>query len=165
MASFSQTWLHVPGANYGANPNNQINTLNESTEWSAKLSGSYQMKYEILASANYEIRSGTPFQRTVLASGGVTIPTIVVAVEPPGSRYYDNLHLLDARVRKEFRLASNHKAGIGVDIFNLLNKSTVTSVTAQSGASYGRVTTAAGNTTTLPFLPGRNVQITVNYSF
>jgi outer membrane receptor protein involved in Fe transport len=68
-------------------------------------------------------------------------------------------------VRKEFRLASNHKAGIGVDVFNLLNKSTVTSVTAQSGASYGRVTTVAGNTTTLPFLPGRNVQVTVNYSF
>jgi hypothetical protein len=165
MASFSRTWLHVPGANYGANPNNQINTLNESTEWSGKLSGSYEFKYEILASANYEIRSGAPFQRTVLASGGVTIPTLVVAVEPPGSRYYDNLHLLDARVRKEFRLASNHRAGIGVDVFNLLNKSTVTSVTAQSGASYGRVTTAAGNTTTLPFLPGRNVQVTVNYSF
>ena len=97
--------------------------------------------------------------------GGLTIPTIVVAVEPLGSRYYDNLHLLDARVHKEFRLSSNHKAGIGVDVFNLLNKSTVTSVTTRSGASFGRVTTAAGNTTTLPFLPGRNVQITVNYSF
>jgi hypothetical protein len=165
MASFSRTWLNAPGANYGANPNNQINTLNKSTEWSSKISGSYELKYEILASANYEIRSGTPFQRTVLASGGVTIPTIVIAVEPPGSRYYDNLHLLDTRVRKEFRLSSNHRAGIGVDIFNLLNKSTVTSVTAQSGASYGRVTTAAGNTATLPFLPGRNVQITFNHSF
>ena len=123
------------------------------------------MKYEVLASVNYEIRSGAPWQRTVLASGGVTIPTIVVAVDPLGSRYYDNLHLLDARVRKEFRLVANHKAGIGVDVFNLLNKSTVTSITTQSGASFGRATTAAGNTATLPFLPGRNVQITMNYSF
>ena len=42
-------------------------------------------------------------------------------------------------------------------MFNLLNKNTVTSITTQSGASFGRVTTAAGNTTTLPFLPGRDV--------
>ena len=68
-------------------------------------------------------------------------------------------------MRKEFGLTSRHRAGIGVDVFNLLNKSTVTSITTQSGASFGRVTTAAGNTTTLPFLPGRNVQFTVNYSF
>ncbi len=165
MASFSRTWIHAPGTNYGANPNLQINTINQSSEWSSKMSGSYEMKYEVLASVNYEIRSGAPFQRTVLASGGVTIPTIVVAVDPLGSGYYNNLHLLDGRIRKEFRVAANHKAGIGVDVFNLLNKNTITSVTAQSGASYGRVTTAAGNTTTLPFLPGRNVQITVNYTF
>jgi hypothetical protein len=165
MASFSRTWLNAPGANSGANPNLQINTLNRSTEWSSKASGSYQMRFDVLASVNYEIRSGAPWQRTVLASGGVTVPTIVIAVDPLGSRYYDNLHLLDGRVRKDFRLFSNHKAGIGIDVFNLLNKSTVTSITTQSGASFGRVTTAAGNTTTLPFLPGRNVQFTFNYSF
>jgi hypothetical protein len=62
-------------------------------------------------------------------------------------------------------LFSNHKVGVGVDVFNLLNKNTVTSITTQSGSSFGRVTTAAGNTTTLPFLPGRDVQFTVNYTF
>jgi hypothetical protein len=165
MASYSRTRLHAPGANAGASPNAQINTLNNSTEWSSKASGSYQMKFDILASVNYEIRSGTPLQRTVLFSGGTTIPTIVVPVEPIGSRYYDNLHLLDGRIRKDFHLVSNQKAGIGIDVFNLLNKNTVTSVTTRSGATYGVVTTAAGNTTTLPFLPGRNIQFTVNYSF
>jgi outer membrane receptor protein involved in Fe transport len=79
--------------------------------------------------------------------------------------YYDNLHLLDARVRKDFRIYGNHRAAIGVDIFNLLNKNTVTSANLRSGATYGQVLTAAGNTATLPFLPGRNVQITANYSF
>jgi hypothetical protein len=165
MASYSRTQIHAPGANAGASPNQQINTLNNSVEWSSKVAGSYQMPFEVLASVNYEIRSGAPLQRTVLMSGGTTIPTLAVAVDPLGSRYYDNLHLLDGRLRKDFHIHSNHKAGIGVDVFNLLNKNTVTSVTTRSGATYGVVTTAPGNTATLPFLPGRNVQITVNYSF
>jgi hypothetical protein len=165
MASYSRTRLHVPGPNGGANPNLQIFTLNNTHEWSIKASGSYQLPLDVLASVNYELRSGAPWQRTVLASGGVTIPTIVVPVEPLGAHYYDNLHLLDGRVRKDFRLFSNHKVGVGVDVFNLLNKNTVTSITTQSGSSFGRVTTAAGNTTTLPFLPGRDVQFTVNYTF
>jgi hypothetical protein len=165
MGSYSRTWIHAPGANAGANPNNQIFTLNQSTEWSAKASGSYQMRYDVLASINYEVRSGAPWQRTVLFSGGTTIPTIVLPVEPLGSRYFDNLHLLDGRVRKEFRLFRNHKVAVGLDVFNLLNKNTVTSITTQSGPNFGRVTSAAGNTQTLPFLPGRNVQFTLNYSF
>jgi hypothetical protein len=165
MTSYSRTRLHVPGANANANPNNQINTLNSSVEWNFKASGSYELKYGLLTSVNYELRSGAPWQRTVLLSGGTTIPTQVVNVDPYDVSYYDNLHLLDARVRKDFRIYGNHKGAIGVDIFNLLNKNTVTSANLRSGATYGQVLTAAGNTATLPFLPGRNVQITANYSF
>jgi hypothetical protein len=165
MASYSRTRLNTPGNNAGASPNAQIFSLNNTKEWSAKASGSYQMRFDLLVSVNYELRSGAPWQRTVLATGGVTIPNLAVAVEPLGARYYDNLHLLDGRVRKEFRLFSNQKFGIGLDVFNLLNKNTVTSITTRSGASFGVVTTAAGNTTTLPFLPGRNGQFTLNYSF
>ncbi len=120
---------------------------------------------DVLASINYEVRSGAPWQRTVLFSGGTTIPTIVLPVEPLGSRYFDNLHLLDGRVRKELRLFANHRVALGVDVFNLLNKNTTTSITTQSGPNFARVTSAAGNTQTLPFLPGRNVQFTLNYSF
>jgi hypothetical protein len=165
MTSYSRTRLHAPGANATANPNNQINTLNTSVEWNFKASGSYELKYGVLTSVNYEIRSGAPWQRTVLLSGGVTIPTQVVNVDPYDVSYYDNLHLLDARVRKDFRIYGNHKGAIGVDIFNLLNKNTVTSANLRSGSTYGYVLTAAGNTATLPFLPGRNVQITANYAF
>ena len=57
------------------------------------------------------------------------------------------------------------KTHIGFDVFNLLNVNTVTSITTRSGATYGLTTTAAGNTTTLPFMPGRNVQFTLNFTF
>ena len=165
LVSYSYTKLHVPGVNADANPNLGIFTLNNTAEWDAKASGSYQMPFGVLASLNYELRSGLPWQRTALLSGGVTIPTLLVAVEPLGAHRYDNLHLLDVRVRKDFQLVAKHKIGVGVDAFNLLNRNTATSITTQSGASYQRVTTASGNTATLPFLPGRDVQFTLNYSF
>jgi hypothetical protein len=165
LLSYSYTKLKVPGVNAGANPNLGIFTLNNTAEWDAKASGSYQMPFGVLASINYELRSGLPWQRTALLSGGVTIPTILVGVEPLGAHQYDNLNLLDVRARKAFRVFGTQKAEVGVDVFNLLNLSTVTSITTQSGASYGRVTTASGNTATLPFLPGRDVQFTFNYSF
>ena len=98
--------------------------------------------------------------RTVVGAG----PVVGAEVEPLGAHYYDNVHLLDARARKDFRYR-NHRLALGVDVFNLLNVNTVTSITTRSGATYGLTTTAAGNTTTLPFMPGRNVQFTLNYTF
>jgi hypothetical protein len=165
LLSYSYTKLYVPGANAGTNPNNAIFTLNNTAEWNVKASGSYEMPFGVLTSVNYELRSGLPWQRTAFLNGGATIPTLLVGVEPLGAHRYDNLNLLDFRIRKDFQLFRTHKAGFGVDIFNLLNLSTVTSINPVSGSSYERVTTASGNTATLPFLPGRDVQFTFNYSF
>ena len=162
LASYSRTRLNVPAGT--ANPNQQTFGDNRTTEWSVKASGSYQIPFDVLASINYELRNGSPWQRTVLFRGGIEIPTIALPVEPLGAHRYDNVHLLDGRVRKDFRLRT-HRLGAGVDVFNLLNVNTVTSITTRSGSSFGVTTTAPGNTTTLPFVPGRNVQFTVNYSF
>jgi len=167
MASFSYTRLRAQGLNVAgavATPNTRFLGDNNTREWSAKASGAYQLPFDVLASVNYELRSGAPWQRTVLFRGGVEIPTIVLPVEPLGARYYDNIHLLDARARKEFRYRA-HRLALGVDVFNLLNINTVTSITTRSGPAFGRVTTAPDNTATLPFIPGRNVQFTLNYTF
>ena len=163
--SYSYTKLYQPGANSGANPNNQINTLNNTQEWSLKASGSYQLPFGVQASGNLEVRSGNPWQETALFTGGLTIPAIVLPVQPPGAQYYPDLKLLDGRLRKEFRLSGSHRLGIGIDVFNLVNANTVTSINTLYGPTFGHVTTAAGNTATLPFLPGRDLQFVVNYSF
>jgi outer membrane receptor protein involved in Fe transport len=85
-------------------------------------------------------------------------------VEPLGAHHRDDVHLLDARARKEFRFA-NQRVALGVDVFNLLNINTVISNNTRSGPTYNRTLTPAGNTATLPFIPGRNVMLTLNYSF
>ena len=46
----------------------------------------------------------------MLFAGGKTIPSIALPVEPLGGQRRDNLHLLDARVRKEFRFAKQQFA-------------------------------------------------------
>lgn len=165
MASYARTWLHVPPLT--ANPNQAIAAggVNETVEWELKAAGSYQAPFGILASLNYQLRSGNAWQRTVLFRGGRTIPTFVAAVEPLQSHYYEDIHLLDARARKEVRLYGSHKAALGIDVYNLLNINTVTSITTRSGPAFGRVTTTSGKTTDLPFITGRNLQLTLNYAF
>jgi hypothetical protein len=175
LGSYSVTRLHVPPgtgapsstspAVYSPNTSIVNGGINNTTEWNVRGSGSYQAPLGLLMSLNYELRSGAPWFRTVLLSGGKTIPTLAIAAEPLGAEKYANVSLLDSRVRKEFKLGGQ-KVALGVDAFNLLNINTVTSVNTRSGATFGNVVTAiSGNTSALPFIPGRNIQLTVNYSF
>ena len=96
------------------NPNADFNQSDENYEWISKLSGSYRFPYDIQASALFEVRSGEPWARTVLFSGGTTIPTLVMNVEPIGARSYANSHHLDVRVEKAFRLRGEPRAGRAV---------------------------------------------------
>ncbi len=123
------------------------------------------MPYEILVSSHYEYRSGNPWQRTVLFSGGTTIPTLVAAIQPLQGNYYDNVSLLDVRANKTFKLHRHQKVKLGADLYNVFNINNVTSITALSGASFGLVTTTSGKTTQLPFIAGRNLQFNMSYSF
>jgi hypothetical protein len=162
MGSFSLTKLDEPAPR--ANPNQEVFAANNNTEWTAKLSGSYEMPFGLLGSVNYILQQGAPWQRTALLRGGTTIPTIVLPMEPLGARRLDNIHLLDGRVRKVFRFG-RQRIGVGVDVFNLLNINTITTVSNQSGPRFGFSTSQSTQTTNPPFIPGRNVQLNANYSF
>jgi hypothetical protein len=80
MAAYSRTKLDVPAST--ANPNIKLFADNNSTEWTAKASGAYQLPFDILGSVNYELRSGAFWQRTHLFRNGQQIPTMVMPVEP-----------------------------------------------------------------------------------
>jgi hypothetical protein len=162
MGSFSLTEIDDPAPT--ANPNQEIFGANNTTEWTAKLSGSYQLPYGLLGSVNYILQQGAAWQRTALLRGGLTIPTIVVPMERLGARRLDNIHLLDGRIRKAFRFAGQQVA-VGLDVFNLLNVNTITAVSNQSGPRFGFSTSQSTQTTNPPFIPGRNVQLNASYTF
>ncbi|MGH9256125.1 MAG: carboxypeptidase regulatory-like domain-containing protein [Vicinamibacterales bacterium] len=134
----STVWYPVRCAN---NPNQAFNTANNTREWQAKMSGAYNLPYGIAVSGNYGIGSGAPQARQVLFTGGQTIRSIVLNVEPLGTFYLPNTHLMDVRAAKRVNLGGARSVELRFDIYNVLNKGTVRTQTLQSGANYRRPAT------------------------
>jgi outer membrane receptor protein involved in Fe transport len=141
--SYSSTWIDVPiscgasGSGLGSgtpliwfptrcltNPNQAFNTANNTREWQAKVSGAYNLPYGIVASANYDIRS-----------------SIALNVEPIGTFSLPNTHELDVRAAKRLALGGSRTVELRFDLYNALNKGTVTTQNLQSGTSYLRPAT------------------------
>jgi Carboxypeptidase regulatory-like domain/TonB dependent receptor len=149
-ASYTTTWLNIPitcgfAAGTGlvttrcpTNPNTAINSANITREWQAKLSGAYDLPYGFQTSVNYDLRSGFPQARQVLFTGGSTIRSIVLNVEPIGSIVLPNTHELDVRVAKRVNLGAARSLELRADIYNVLNHGTVMS---RDGASVGSAQT------------------------
>jgi hypothetical protein len=77
----------------------------------------------------------------VLFTGGQSIRSIALNVEPIGSFSLPNTHELDVRAAKRVNLGAARSVELRFDIYNALNKATVTTNILQSGASYLRPTT------------------------
>ena len=159
-ASYSATKFHVPftcdhssgAVNFVtrgcvATPNTEINTSNNTWEWSGKISGAYILPYGITASANYDHRSGNPEARRVLLTGGRTVRSFLMNVEPVGTIRLPATNLVDIRTAKRFSLGGSRSVEARVDIFNLMNFNTVLRRVLQSGSTYLLPFTSGANAT------------------
>jgi hypothetical protein len=158
MASYSVTKKRIPlGTGSSAwDPNTVFNLADNTWEWTAKASGTYLFPYGIVSSVNYEQRSGDTYARQVLFAGGVTIPSIVLNVEPNGTRRQPNLNLLDFRAEKRFQVGSAQRLTLRFNVFNLLNANTPVTINRQSGATFEFPTA---------ILPPRVGEFSVSYQF
>jgi len=137
MAAYTATKSHIPfNPRLAFNPNAEIFADNRTWEWTGKVSGAYAFPYEILASANFEHRSGAPQARQVLFTGGRQIRSIVLNVEPLGSIRLPSTNLLDVRAARRFRLGGARSLELRADVFNLLNINTPVVRVVRSGPSY-----------------------------
>jgi hypothetical protein len=153
QASYSTTKKHIPWAmsiveNISntvefteIDPNVEINTGDDTREWLARVSGSYNFPFDILAAIKYEHRSGTPIARTALFRGGVQIPSITLNVEPLGSQHLPNIALTDLSIQKSLSLGAGRRLNLRMNVYNLLNSNVTTAMTVQSGPNYGIPTT------------------------
>jgi hypothetical protein len=94
-------------------------------KWTAKLSGMYQLPWNMTISAFYNLRDGQQFNRTVqtpnrTGSGG----TANVLIERQGTSHYPNFSQLDLHFDKGWMFGSR-RLQFNVDVFNLTNASTV----------------------------------------
>jgi len=138
------------------NPNAEINTADKQWEWTWKVTGAYRFPLEIMSSVNYEHRGGYPWARTVNATGGKTITSLVVNVEPIGTRRMPGTDQVDVRLEKAIKVTGEQKVSLRMNVFNLLNKNTVTDLNRQSSATFGLPTA---------ILPPRLVEFSASYSF
>jgi hypothetical protein len=118
------------------NRNAEINTADREWEWSAKLSGVYVLPLQITTSANFEHRSGNPWARQVRFTGGRTIPSITLNVEPFGTRRMPNTNQLDVRLEKSFNLPARQRVSVRMNVFNVLNANTVLNMGRLSGPTF-----------------------------
>ena len=89
-------------------------------------------------------------------TGGVTIPAIVLNVEPIGTRHMDDINLLDLRVQKTFDLPRAQRLIVRLNVFNANNTNAVTGLTMRAGPSFLRPT---------GIIPPRIVELSTAFSF
>jgi hypothetical protein len=165
--SYSATKKHIP---FGTgltpyNPNAEIFVADDTWEWNAKASGTYSFPLDILGALNFEHRSGDPYARQVLFTApGTTIPSIVLNVEPIGSIRTPHVNMLDARVSKQFRMATGRALNVYMDVFNLTNIDTLRNWNVRAGPIFLRPTAGGSNNAT-SIVPPRLIRFGASYNF
>ena len=106
-----------------------------------KLSGSYELPYDIMISAFLNARSGFPvgFFRWGSAPADVPGRDPSVLTEPFGDSRYEKMVILDWRVEKSFELPYG-RIGVIFDMFNTFNTNTVLQIQRRENAgNFGNV--------------------------
>ena len=152
LTSFGHTWstmYHVNTAGNASRPGITTTTyrpvdrlfgdngIETSTTWNYKLIGRYVLPYDIGLSGSWKVQSGFNYARTM----SVNLPVEgarTVRVEPITANRYPTVPILDIRFDKSFATGKIGRATLQLDLFNITNAGTVTTV---------RVT----NTATAPF--------------
>jgi hypothetical protein len=156
LGSFGYTWLNqfhdsvqattsaIEGASiekdFDWQPNYRLFGKETSTLWNYKLIGRYTLPYEIGFSGSYKVQSGRNWGRVWSLANVLNAGTEALRVEPIDTRRAPTVDILDFRVDKGFTLPNQWgRAVFMVDIFNALNRGTVTNFRMQTGATFQEV--------------------------
>ena len=156
MGTYSATKNHRWQIAIPQSPNEEINALDETWDWYAKLVGTYQLPYGIYTSAFLQHLSGATLRRTYLFRGIPNSSTLTVPLEAFGDRRLENQNSLNWRASKKFAAGGRRKIEVNVDLFNALNANTVLATTVASGPSFGAITA---------IMPPRIVRFGATFSF
>ncbi len=158
VASYSYTWTEEFGNNYfnnrigtavsqfaffGSYPTNpNERTLNEFTNWNAKVTASLDAGWGLRVTPVFKMQSGAPYGRFFQTRAGeLNYGNQLILAEPLGTRRQDNVALFDVRVEKQLRLADRARLGLFFDLYNALNSNTAININWRSGASFEKATT------------------------
>jgi len=123
----TDSWALTTSGTFGKDPNNYTNAdgpLNHDRTWIFKFQASYSLPWDILASLNYLYQTGTPIPTYTRIYPDQGVQQILA--EPRGPVRYKPWNLLDLRLQKTFNLYKSLRFEAMIDVFNLLNSSTMT---------------------------------------
>jgi len=114
--------------------------VGDDSTYSLRLSGVYQMPYDISVSGTMQYYTGFP-ELTTVSVGNNTVSltqgTTVVTVAPRGDTRLPAVRSLDMTLRRSFKFG-NKTIEPRLDLFNLTNAATILARTTQLGPTYGQ---------------------------
>jgi hypothetical protein len=128
-------------------PNQDYFPKDETWDWGANFSGTYQFPGDLSVSGFVISKSGIKGQRTNIfraidPDGGPRLnqlSTVTLRLEPYGDRRTPAIATINLRGSKDFRF-SRYTVGLDVDVYNLMNSATPTGVNWASGPTFGYAT-------------------------
>ena len=135
--------------------NTAIGQTQDTTSWSLRASGRYELPSEVGLAMTYRHQSGwpwAPIHRVSLPNVG----TQPFFLEPIKANRSDGVHIVDFRLDKSLTFGDRFRAKIMVDVFNLLNTNAVTNFRLRTGGSFNNV---------IDWIPGRTLKLGFRFQF
>jgi hypothetical protein len=169
----SNRWMLFGGMNVGRNRGDIYATadlnnpnftfrrgvLAQDVPFSLKMTGLYELPYQLSLSGSLQHLRGFPERDTVsVGSDTVSLTQVTqsLVVAPSGTNRLPTVNLIDLSVRRTFRRGEGISIEPVLDLFNIANVNTVTVRATQLGPAYHR---AQG------IVPGRMVKFGVNITY
>ncbi len=109
-------------------------------QWGFKLSGSYQLPYDIQAAAMFTSQSGSVYARDARFTAGLTrLSEVILWMEDPAAHRLPTQNIANVRLEKRQKVGFG-TASFQLDLFNVTNTNAILGVTTRSGANFGKVT-------------------------
>ena len=110
------------------------------SNWAFRLSGSYQLPWDLNFAATFIANQGYPYISTVSVNRTL-VPTLVrssqtVFLSARGDERYPDPKLMDIRFSRAFNFGNGRRVVPQIDIFNIGNSNAVTSLNVGVGSTY-----------------------------
>jgi len=124
-------------------PNDDRFPVDNTWNWEARASGTYNLPIDVSLSASYRAQSGEKEQRTqqftapssVLRQGSVTL-----RMGEYGEYSAPTVQIVAVKAAKRFPLSQGRQLEVNFQVFNALNASGITSINRQTGTQFGIAT-------------------------
>jgi hypothetical protein len=156
LGSFQMLKNHIwNNAAVPSNPNQEIFAIDNTWDWSGKLMGSYRAPYGVNLSALYNFLAGIPRQRTYQFRSVPNATSVTIPLEELGAQRDPSQHVVNVKAARNFNWGKN-RVQLSLDVFNLFNVNTATTVRYVSSTTYGQISA---------ILPPRIARFGVEFTF